>query len=161
MSGMIFGREFLEIANALHLAKDEDYVYKVYGDPKHAKLHSKAARLLEEIEQLLPEQHRGKMVDFDNLKCEIDVLWFEHEYKVGFVDGLAVMQALIFMACGKSVNGEIARLLAGYYYSNCIKGESEKKVTKFLQDLLAAIAEREQLEDIERAVCFGKLTAAV
>ncbi|WP_312200264.1 hypothetical protein [Anaerospora hongkongensis] len=147
MPGLVFGKTYLEIAEVIHTHGPDD-CSNLYNRPDYEEAHNEARKLNDQIEQLIPNKYRELIYEAEEAQRRVDYMYEEHVYQNGFMDGLAVMQALIFTMLGHNMDGEVSRLLDGYYREKCSKDSSCDDAHNLLQSLNGVVQDRRRLNDI-------------
>lgn len=94
----------------------------------------------------MPE-HSELVYEAEEAHRKASWIYDQHTYTNGFIDGLAVMQMLIFTMQGHNMDGQILRVLDGYYRERCSKDNSLDNVHKLLQSLNELVQNRSCLND--------------
>jgi|GEM_PF-3416554 len=146
MPGLVFGKTYQEIAEVIYNHGSDDYS-ELYRRPEYKEAHDEDKRLNDEIKQLLLSEHSELVYEAEEAQRKVSWMYDQHTYQNGFIDGLAVMQILIFTIQGHNMDGQILRVLDGYYRERCNKDDSLDNVHKLLQSLNDLVQDRSRLND--------------
>lgn len=146
MPGLVFGKTYLEIAEIIYNHGTGDYS-NLYSQPDYIDADNEDKRLNDEIKQLLLPEHSELVYEAEEAHRKASWIYDQHTYTNGFIDGLAVMQMLIFTMQGHNMDGQILRVLDGYYRERCSKDNSLDNVHKLLQSLNELVQNRSCLND--------------
>lgn len=152
MPGLIYGSSIKEIAHLLYCNESEECFPEVPGAEECWQERKNNRELYEEIKLLLPNEYGCKLARItDTPSYE-----FEQFYTKGFFDGLAIMQALMYMARGCKIDGELSRVLDGFYCTLANDGPSEGSVRLMSEKLKEMIEQRDfviqYVQEIEHSV---------
>lgn len=146
MPGLVFGKTYLEIAEVMYNHGSDNYS-GLYRRPEYKEAHTEDKRLNDQIKQLLSSEHSELVYEAEEAQRKASSMYDQHTYQNGFIDGLAVMQMLIFTIQGHNMDGQILRVLDGYYRERCSKDDSLDNVHKLLQSLKELVQDRSRLND--------------
>lgn len=147
MPGFIFGSVFQKMADVIYENDGPDRGYRNFlQNPDYIQARKKEDALRSELKQVIPTNKENILDNYDDSVADENSVICRHNYDQGFYDGLAIMQILVHLLNGKHIDGEVTRLLDGFFYQHEIEDDGLTEAQIILTKLIETIEERQELD---------------